>query len=49
MTCFLCHFEQNGGNTSPIKIASRNRIFTPLGIEPKPIENWGAFSIYEQP
>ncbi len=39
MTSFLCHFEQNGANISLIKIAARNRMFSPLGIEAKLIEN----------
>ncbi len=39
MTSFLCHFEQNGANMSLIKIAGRNRIFSPLVIEAKLIEN----------
>ena len=39
MTGFLCHFEQNGASTSLIKVASRNRIFSLLGIEAKLIEN----------
>ena len=36
---FLCHFEQNGTTMSLIKIAGRNRIFSPLGIETRLIEN----------
>ncbi len=39
MTIFLCHFEQNGANMSVIKIAGRNPIFSPLGIEVKLIKN----------
>ncbi len=31
--------DQNGASTSPPKIAGRNRIFSPLGIEAKLIEN----------
>ena len=36
---FLCHFERNGVNISLLKIAGRNRIFAPLRIEVKLIEN----------
>ena len=36
---FLCHFEQNGATMSLLKIASRNRMFSPLRIEAKLIEN----------
>ena len=40
MTCyFLCHFEQNTASMSLIKIAGRNRMFSPLRIETKLIEN----------
>ena len=39
MTIFLCHFEQNGATTNLFKIAGRNRIFSPLRIEAKLIEN----------
>ena len=39
MTSFLCHFEQNGASMSLSKIAGRNRIFSPLRIEAKLIEN----------
>ncbi len=37
--CFLCHFEQNVASMSLLKIAGRNRIFSPLRIEAKRIEN----------
>ena len=36
---FLCHFEENGASMSLIKVAGRNRIFSPLEIEAKLIEN----------
>ena len=39
MTSFLCNLEQNGARMSRIKIAGRNRIFSPLRIEAKLIEN----------
>ena len=39
MTSFLCNLEQNGARMSRIKIVGRNRIFSPLGIEAKLIEN----------
>ena len=39
MTCFLCHFEQNRASISLLKIAGQNRIFSPLIIEAKLIEN----------
>ncbi len=39
LNVFLCHFEQNEASMSLLKIASRNRIFSPLRIEAKPIEN----------
>ena len=39
MTRFLCHVEQNGASMSLLKIPGRNRIFSPLRIEGKLIEN----------
>ncbi len=40
MTSFLWHFEQNEASTmNLLKIAGRNRIFSPLRIEAKFIEN----------
>ena len=39
MTSFLCHLDKNGASTSLLKIAGRNRIFSPLRIEAKLIEN----------
>ena len=39
MTSVLQHFEQNGASMSLKKIAGRNRIFSPMGIEAKLIEN----------
>ena len=39
MTSFLCHLDQNGASTSPPKLAGQNRIFPPLRIDAKLIEN----------
>ncbi len=39
MTRFLGHFKENRASISLLKIAGRNRIFSPLGIEAKIIEN----------
>ena len=35
----MCHFGQYGASMELLKIAGRNCIFSPLGIEAKPIEN----------
>ena len=40
MTSFLCNLEQNGACMSLLKIADRNRMFSPLRIEVKLIENF---------
>ena len=39
MTSFLCHLDQNRASMSLLKIAGRNRIFSPLRIEAELIEN----------
>ncbi len=36
---FFCHVEESGASMSLMKIAGRNRIFSPSGIEAKPFEN----------
>ena len=39
LSYFSCQFDQNRASMSLIKTAGRNRIFSPLGIEAKLIEN----------